>query len=141
MQAAASLGDNILELQAPALFARVAAAQAAVVATQEQPITDSFLCVLPAPGSEALLPDVAGKLAALAIIRVAEVSCSQRCLCFSSPPYHTLAPYLRVCVAASVRPNTRTCGPASGLAPPWRLKKARRVGGGLPCHDPWFRRR
>ena len=58
---------------APILTDRFTAAQAAVAAIPEQPVTSSFLAVGPAPGLEALRSTIAGLMGALSVVRVVEV--------------------------------------------------------------------
>ena len=73
LQAAAVLDAADIVQHAPVLTDRFTAAQAAVAAIPEQPVTSSFLAVEPAPGLEALRSTVARLMGALSIVRVVEV--------------------------------------------------------------------
>lgn len=76
-QAAMSPNGDVLVHHAPALSARFAAAEAAVVAIPEQPITSSFLMVEPMAGPEARPAAISDLLGSLALVWVAEVSLAQ----------------------------------------------------------------
>lgn len=73
-QALASPDDAALALLAPSLSERFVAAQAAVAAIPERPVTSSFLVAKPLPATKSLRAKGAAELlGVLAVICVAEV--------------------------------------------------------------------
>ena len=86
LQAAAVLDAADIVQHAPVLTDRFTAAQAAVTAIPEQPVTSSFLAVGPAPGLEALRSTVAGLMGALSVARVVEVCFALACAWCVPPP-------------------------------------------------------